>query len=158
LALACATSCKSTPPPKAPEDVNVDNSELLYNAVMKQQADVVKKLLEQGADPNKRHAGASPLSQAAFQGNIPVMKELIQHRADVNYNDYVGAGSPLLLAVEQEKLEAVELLLEHGADPSIEAKFHGYPWDLARQSKNKKLFEVISRYRANCKDHPDRCK
>ena len=48
---------------------------------------------------------------------------------DVNQSDYVGGGTALI--------GAIDLLLQHGAGPSIGAKFHGYPFAIARERGNK---------------------
>ncbi len=85
------------------------------------------------------------------------MRALIEKGADVNYNDYVGSGTPIILAVESKQYNAARLLLEKGSDPSIGAKFHDYPSDTARKSKDKKMLELLMRYRANCKEEPKRC-
>jgi ankyrin repeat protein len=116
-------------------------------------------LLGHRADPNRHspYGGTSPLSEASSQGNTTVMRALIEKRADVNYNDYVGSGTPLILAVEAKQYDAAQILLDNGADASIGAKFHGYPWDIAREAKDQKMLDLLMRYMSNCKEEPDRC-
>jgi ankyrin repeat protein len=116
-------------------------------------------LLGHKADPNRHspYGGTSPLSEASSQGNTPIMRALIEKGADVNYNDYVGSGAPLILGVEAKQYDAAQLLLDSGADASIGAKFHGYPWDIAREAKDQKMLDLLMRYRSNCKEEPDRC-
>ena len=48
---------------------NTQNQTVLYVAVLKQREDLVQKLLEKGADPNKKDsAGALPLSESVIGG------------------------------------------------------------------------------------------
>src|SRR5207249_2327101 len=111
------------------------------------------------ANPNGHSAygGESPLSIASGHGNTAIMQVLIEKGSDVNYNDYVGSGTPLIIAIEENKLDAVQLLLDNAADPSIGAKFTGYPWEIAKKANNKKMLDLLSRYRSNCKSEPERC-
>ena len=134
--------------------------DLLQITVLNKRDSITLLLLSRGADPNRHgpYGGMSSLSEASMQGNIVIMRALIEKGADVNYNDYVGSGTPLILAIEQNKYDAVQLLLDKGADPSIGAKFHGYPWEIATKGKNKRMLDLLMRYRSNCKEEPEQCK
>jgi ankyrin repeat protein len=108
--------------------------------------DLIKTLLEKGADPNLRtntvpvHGlmqfdaswvnfdGQTPFIRAALAGDIEVMRLLLQHRADPNIA--TAQGSTALMAAaginwipaqtkshpEADYVEAVKLCLERGAD------------------------------------------
>lgn len=56
---------------------------------------------------------------AALRGDVPEMRRLIDHGADVNAL-FDGTQSVLGAAVQANNPEAVLLLLDHHADPSIE--------------------------------------
>ena len=100
-------------------DVNAryrNGDPLLYYAVMKGYIDIVKLLLEHGADANAhdRFINWGPLHIAAQSGNIEIVKLLLEHGADVH--DSAGNGdTPLHNAVISNKIETAMLLLEHGA-------------------------------------------
>lgn len=71
----------------------------------------IERLLDQGADINtsdKQGGGNTPLSVAAFRGQIEIVKLLLSRGANVNI------GTPL--AAASRHLEIARLLLEHGAD------------------------------------------
>lgn len=77
--------------------------------------DIVKLLVEHGADVNKAQAnGESALADAVNQGNVPLTKYLLEHGANPNIKQ--AFGTPLALA---DGIETMRLLLEHGADPNI---------------------------------------
>jgi len=66
-------------------------SEALRNAAFKGHRNIVKVLLEHGADPNA---------------------------TDLRFQESGGAGTPLMTAAEEGHEEVLKLLLEHGADPT----------------------------------------
>ncbi len=134
--------------------------DLLRTTVLNRWDSITLLLLRHGADPNKTNpnGGTSALSEASSQENVAVMEALIKRGADVNYNDYVGSGTPLLIAIDQKKYKAAQILLEHGADASIDAKFLGYPWEIARKNKDTKMLDLLTQYSASCKTQPQRCK
>jgi len=82
--------------------------------------EVVKLLLEHGADPNvKNRDGKTPLHNAASEGHLEVVKLLLERGADPNVKDDDG-NTPLHNAAWRGHLEVVKLLLEHGADPNVQ--------------------------------------
>ena len=87
--------------------------------------EVVKVLLEHGADPNGRCSGVSgetPLFVASADGrNYEVVKVLLEHGADPNGRGGVFRETPLFAAAGSTgTAEIVRLLLENGADPNAE--------------------------------------
>jgi ankyrin repeat protein len=108
-------------------------------------ADMVKLLLERGANPNQRlraratsfqHdtptnanfiAGATPFLKAASASDAAMMRLLIEHGADPNLANNDGT-TPLMAAAglnwrdissvgaQSETIEAIQVCLEHGAD------------------------------------------
>ncbi|MGH0171432.1 UNVERIFIED_CONTAM: hypothetical protein FKN15_061325 [Acipenser sinensis] len=81
---------------------------------------VVEFLLHNGADPNVLAKGReSALSLACSKGYTDIMKMLIDCGVDVNEYDWNG-GTPLLYAVHGNHVRCVEVLLESGADPTVE--------------------------------------
>jgi ankyrin repeat protein len=82
----------------------------LTRAAEQQQVDVVKTLLDLGANAKL----ATPLLPAALGGNTDIISVLISKGADVNGTDERWT-TPLILAAAGRNIEALELLLRHGA-------------------------------------------
>jgi N-acyl-D-amino-acid deacylase len=80
-------------------------------------ANVVKLLLDKGADPKVRDKeGGTTLMRAAFNGDPETMKRLIARRVDVNARS--AFETALAIAVNRNHPGMVELLLANGADPT----------------------------------------
>ncbi|KAN0139487.1 hypothetical protein V8E53_002988 [Lactarius tabidus] len=79
--------------------------------------DMVRRLLEHGADPNicnKSHT--TPLHKASSRGSLEVARLLLSYGAKVDEKDKKGK-TPFQLAASQGHKEMEKLLLEHGALP-----------------------------------------
>lgn len=89
----------------------------LYVASERGNAEIVKILLNNGAEPNKSRTddGSSPLFIACESGFHPVAKLLLENGANINMTCYDGMD-PLFIAVQEEHKECVKLLLKYGAD------------------------------------------
>lgn len=72
-----------------------------------------ESLIEAGADIN---SGA--LSLAVSKGYVRTVKKLVAKGANINAEDYNGRTA-LYTAVESEKKEIIEFLLENGANPNV---------------------------------------
>lgn len=96
---------------------------VLGAAVWSQHYDIAKLLLAYAADPNARDTqGRTPLFYAAQLRNGPIVKLLLQWRADVNVYDFSSVPqSPLDVAfsAQDQSPEVVVLLLEGGLDRDI---------------------------------------
>lgn len=78
-------------------------------------------LLDAGADPNERRDSSSTvLTMAVEMANLELARQLLEHRADPNIDN----GEPLLVAARNRDVAMVELLLAHGADPSLRGIFY----------------------------------
>ena len=77
----------------------------------------MRALLAAGADANARDPlGATPLHDAAWNGNREIAALLIAHGAEVNARHLEAGSTPLHYAVIKDNLGVAEVLLEHGAD------------------------------------------
>jgi hypothetical protein len=57
------------------------------------------------------------LAGAIFSGDINVIEHILRKGANINY--LTGWGSPLTIAVAQNKIDVVKLLMKHGANPNF---------------------------------------
>jgi uncharacterized protein len=81
--------------------------------------DMVKCLLQHGADVNTPTEGANritPLHFAAARGRAAVLETLIAAGADINMKDFAGK-TPLTWAIESGQKDAADMLREAGAVP-----------------------------------------
>jgi hypothetical protein len=107
-----------------------DSGRLGIAAANVNDAEVVRFLISRGADPGRRSAAegvANPLFGAARNGNVELIRTLLERKVDVNaasadYGPKVTNGliqfgriTPLHMAVVSGEPEAVRLLLDAGA-------------------------------------------
>jgi ankyrin repeat protein len=79
--------------------------------------EIVRRLLEHGADPNirnKKHK--TPLHQASSRGFLEAARLLLSYGAKVDEEDGKGK-TPFQRAASEGHDEMMKLLLEHGAVP-----------------------------------------
>jgi ankyrin repeat protein len=98
----------------------------LFAAIKQHDTARVKALLEGGANPNEPRAegrGLRPLQEAIFAlcdgGEVDMLQVLIEHGADVNAWDVERDQTPLLTAVCEREVAALEVLVRAGADPNV---------------------------------------
>jgi ankyrin repeat protein len=101
--------------------VNNQESAPLLLAAGEGRLDAVRYLLDQGADVNARdERGRSALTEAAFNGNASVLKELILRGAELNAPS--DEGTALDIATKTKHEQAVELLKHYGAKGANEGR------------------------------------
>jgi hypothetical protein len=109
-------------------------------------AERIKKLLEEGADPNIRDGdGNTPLHFAASKGCAEVARLLLEHGADPNAQDKNGE-TPLHVAAFNGHVDVVRLLLEHRADPTVKNKDGDTPLDIARARGHREVVSLIEEF------------
>jgi ankyrin repeat protein len=101
-----------------------DDRSLLHTAARRLQTDTVRWLIAAGADVDaiaQACRDTRPLHDAArhAKGNSAILAALLDAGADVNAVDAGGVGA-LHMAVRDRNVDAVALLLTHGADPDAE--------------------------------------
>ncbi|CAQ54400.1 ankyrin repeat domain-containing protein [Wolbachia endosymbiont of Culex quinquefasciatus] len=107
--------------------------------------DVVKSLVEKGADVNaKDELSRSLIYYAAYSGNLNVIEFLVEEGADVNAKEE-GGRAPLHTAVQLGYLKIVKLLLEKGAHYDVQNAQGKTPLDLAKSGSVKNLLSDIDK-------------
>ncbi|MFP4470154.1 MAG: ankyrin repeat domain-containing protein [Bacteroidales bacterium] len=96
------------------KDMTLINYSIRYG-----QADILERLLKDGADPDKPSGGKTPLMYAV-QHREPEMAGLLL-RMGANPDGRARKGyTPLMFAAKTNKLEFVKLFIEHGAQAQLE--------------------------------------
>jgi len=101
----------------------------LLEAVLANQPLAASVLIDAGAELNAsdKH-GSTPVLRAAMHGYIEILERLLKAGADPNYcdpNDY-AEHPPLHIACNRGHLDAVRLLVQHGAEVNYQCKSGGY--------------------------------
>ena len=101
-----------------------DSKTPLFKAVRSNQIEKIKKLLENGANPNEQYTYHPELIYSAVRNNnIEVAKLLIKHGAKVNRFNYFD-GTPLHVAVTNNNIDIVNLLLKNNAPVNSKTRYH----------------------------------
>ena len=115
----------------------------LVDAVGKQNLEIVRFLLANGADPNAAGLSLTTALQTAAQtGNIDIMKLLIESGAIIDQRNGYGRTA-LMLACAEGQLVSVEFLLSQGADPSLATPYGDTALSVAQKSTNPSKDKII---------------
>ena len=122
----------------------VDGTPLLFTAIKKDRTHkIAKYLLENGANPNLVTDDLTPLMYAVAYQNHTMVKELIVHKADVNFIS-AEKQSAIVFAIKGRDPEMVQILMDNGADPSIKLQGENSAIDLAKEENIKEILEVLN--------------
>jgi ankyrin repeat protein len=106
----------------APQQTQSDTT--LFRIIRSGNTATLQQKLQAGADPNSTSEGFSALMVATLMGSTDEMRLLLDHGAKVNYADPDSLTALWLAIPDSAK---TELLLQHGADPSLLSKDHYSP-------------------------------
>ena len=119
----------------------VDSDELntaLWVESTRGHSDVVKLLLDSGAQVNLQHDGSSSLMVASGNGHSDVVKLLLDSGAQVNSQNKYGSSS-LMVASDNGHSDVVKLLLDSGARVDLQDNHGDSAWDLASNPETRDL-------------------
>lgn len=99
------------------EQTDRDGRTLLINAAFYARKNVVKYLLDRGADVSaKDNSGFTALHAAIKSRNVETIKIILDAGADINAKNEFG-NNPIMLCDNATDIEIFKLLIAKGADP-----------------------------------------
>jgi len=125
----------------------------IWEAVRRRHANVVRLLLERGADPNHVWpTGATLLHMAAGMGNVEIVRILIQVGMNINASDNDGqtplhsaASGFIVTRFGFQTKDVMTLLVENGADLYHRDKKGRTPLEYARQGEIDEAVTILER-------------
>ena len=122
--------------------LELEDAEPIYYASEAGLGDVVRVLLEDGADVNAEGGdNDSALQIASIEGHEEIVKMLLQHGADVNAEGGDN-DSALQIASFEGHEEIVKMLLQHGADVNAQGG-HGTALQMASTAGHEAIVEML---------------
>lgn len=97
-------------------DIDVDDGIILHAAIESRNLDMVKIVVEHGADVDTIKADHSPLTLALYHGEKDIANYLIDQGADVSYSQ----DTAMSYAIQDQDWDLVKNLAKHGADLTVE--------------------------------------
>jgi hypothetical protein len=125
---------------------DTDGQTPLYQAAWRGREDVVRLLLQKGADANsKDRYGETPLHVAANNGRLGVVQVLLANKANVNAKSDSG-WTPLHRAALGDQKAVAEVLLAKGADVNAKAQDGRTPLQVAKQFSHADVAELLRQH------------
>lgn len=115
---------------------------VLTTAVSKGDLEIVRLLLELGADPNVRETVTPPLIAAAASGSRELVTTLLDAGAEVDVRDEDGS-TPLMIAAACGHVDIIRELLHRGANPKLKDRFGNSALATAVDKKHVDITELL---------------
>ena len=121
----------------------------LFVASDKGHLDVMRLLLEHGADPNVRDGSSNtPLHGVSQRGHVKIARVLLEYGAHPDVRG-IGDLTPLRLALQGGHLKVARALLEHNANADTRDHFNRTPLHQASQEGDVDVAQVLLNHRAD---------
>lgn len=127
----------------------LDARDALYSCIEQGRVDIVRLLLDHGADPNVvsgQHS--SPLCAEAARGDYDLVSLLLERKDDISLG-IAQVFTALCYAVKTGSSEAVHQLLKTGVNPSMECGTESTLRCLAVERGNLGIFKLLLAYHAD---------
>jgi hypothetical protein len=140
-------------------------SELLPTGVFFHDLDLLRAVLDAGADPNHAERSArghwTPLHRAALEGSADTIRVLLEHGAKPGVWREIADELPLHLAVRCRDFNAIKLLLDAGENlyaappaPTPSLTPHGPAVDVLRKARKSNFVQRVEAYAQSLGQHP----
>lgn len=114
----------------------------LVDAVCKRNYEMVRLLVDAGADVTAYTCFGSPIHEAAKFNCAEIVRFLVEKGADVNAN-HAQYGTPLTAAIHARAMFAIDALLELGADPKLYSQRYSTPIECAASANSTDIFKKL---------------
>ena len=117
----------------------------LHLACMHQREDIVKLLLENGANVNSKNIQHfTPLDISCAKSNTRIFELLIEYKSPINMQrDGVRYDLPIHLVCRNGNAYMLKCLLAYGADPTLPNKKNQTALDIALKKNHAELIEIL---------------
>ena len=123
--------------------IDVHGNSALFEAVKNNHEDVVEVLLERGAELSMSGSlAATTLCQAVDDGDILMLKRLLVAKIHVNASDY-DKRTAVHIAASEGNVAALKLLVEAGADLSLEDRWGNTAKSEAEKAKSARVLAYL---------------
>jgi ankyrin repeat protein len=122
---------------------DLDSKSSIYKSVKEGDNQLLLNLISNGEDVNQEQDGVPLLFVACQNGNLKIVKILIEHGADVNKSEKSSDSTSILTAAQHGYLKIVELLIEHGADVNKVNSYGATPLILASDRGHIEMVKVL---------------
>lgn len=131
--------------------VNITGNTPLVTAIMTSQLDIVRLLLENGADANEKVHTLPPLCHAACQEKheVEMMSLLLEHGAILTAISGKASKNALHWAVSEGRNDSAEFLLSKGMDIEKTCPQERTPLLLTAEKGHKETAELLLKHGAN---------
>ena len=104
---------------------------------------MVECLIKHKIDVNRDDRRFTPLTIAITYRNMPIIKYLVTHDADVNNNVYYICNTPLIHAICFRNIEIVKYLVDHGANVNQRGRQGLSPLTYAKMRNNQEIIDYL---------------
>jgi ankyrin repeat protein len=126
-----------------PNLLDVNGTSALFEATKNNHKEVAEILLKHGGELSMSESlAATILCQAVYDGNIPMLKRLLHAKIQVNACDY-DKRTAAHIAASEGNLVAFKLLVEAGADVSLEDRWGNTVRSEAEKGKSGKVLAYL---------------
>jgi ankyrin repeat protein len=136
-------------------DINIKGFQGFFPVHLISQTDVLKYLLEHGANVNQtRNDGVTPLYMSAQHGNLPVVQYLIDSGANINQPKNDGV-TPLYMSSGNGHLPVVQYLVENCGANVNQSNNDGFtPLYMSSQNGHLQVVQYLEENGANVNQPP----
>ena len=128
---------------------NDDQQIEFCGAVVDGDIPTVKKYLDDGTmKVDDIFFGWKPVLSAAAKGQLPMVKFLVEHGADINYRHPITKLTAVAYAALDANNELLEYLLKNGGDPNIHMRGDISVLRVTRDEGRKETAEILVKYGA----------